>query len=98
MTLRWGLIKPEQFTITKQALAELERDMIPFANLSSGEMMERNALSSASDEYPVTWAIYRFPSDSICGRLKHARRTPGHSNFGCFLLFVDPLVGIQTLD
>ena len=58
MTLRWGLVKPEQFTITKQALSELERDMIPFANLSSGEMMMRNSLNSATDEYPVTWAIY----------------------------------------
>ena len=58
MTLRWGLVKPEQFTITKQALAELERDMSPFANLSNGEMMERGALDSVTEEYPVTWAIY----------------------------------------
>ena len=58
MTLRWGLIKPEQFTITKQALSELERDMSPFANLSNGEMMERSSLDSATEEYPVTWAIY----------------------------------------
>ena len=58
MTLRWGLIKPEQFTITKQALSELERDMSPFANLSNGEMMVRSSLDSATEEYPVTWAIY----------------------------------------
>jgi len=57
MTMRWGIIKPEQFTITKQVLAELENDMSPFANLSNGEMGVRTSLSSISEEYPVTWAI-----------------------------------------
>ncbi|MDG1524825.1 MAG: MMPL family transporter [Candidatus Thalassarchaeaceae archaeon] len=57
MTMRWGLIKPEQFTITKQVLIELEHDLIPFSNLSSEDMSIRSSLDTASDEYPVTWAI-----------------------------------------
>ena len=57
MTMRWGIIQPEQFTITKQVLSELDRDLSPFANLSSGEMGTRSSLDTASDEYPVTWVI-----------------------------------------
>ncbi|MDP7328494.1 MAG: MMPL family transporter [Candidatus Thalassarchaeaceae archaeon] len=57
MTMRWGLIRPEQFTITALALDELERDMAPFANLSATTMDTRSSLTSSSEEYPVTWAI-----------------------------------------
>ena len=57
MTMRWGLIKPEQFTITKQVLAELYLDMSPFGNLSNGEMEVRTDLGEVSEEYPITWAI-----------------------------------------
>ena len=57
MTMRWGLIRPEQFTITALALDELERDMAPFENLSSTNMDVRSSLTSSSEEYPVTWAI-----------------------------------------
>lgn len=57
MTMRWGIIKPEQFTITKQVLSQLEKDMIPFENLSTGDMEIRRSLDTSSDEYPVTWAI-----------------------------------------
>jgi hypothetical protein len=57
MTLRWGLTQPEQFTIVEGALSELERDMSPFANLSSGLLSERDSLDSATAEYPVTWGI-----------------------------------------
>ena len=57
MTMRWGIIKPEQFTITEQVLSELERDLVPFDNLSSGDMGYRSSLDTASEEYPVTWVI-----------------------------------------
>ena len=57
MTLRWGLTQPEQFSIVEGALAELERDMAPFAALSANEMHERGSTEDATDEHPVTWAI-----------------------------------------
>ena len=55
--MRWRIIRPEQFTVTEQALEELERDMSPFANLSMGDMEIRYSIDSATEEYPVTWAI-----------------------------------------
>mgnify|MGYP001807601002 CR=1 FL=1 len=57
MTMRWGIIKPEEFTITEQALNEIERDLIPFANLSNGALETRSSLDSSTDEQPITWAI-----------------------------------------
>ena len=57
MTMRWGIIRPEQFTMTQRVLTELELDMSPFANLSSTDMDVRSSIDSASPEYPVTWAI-----------------------------------------
>ena len=57
MTMRWGIIKPEQFTITERVLTELGHDLAPFNNLSNGDMAIRGNLGTASDEYPVTWAI-----------------------------------------
>ena len=57
MTMRWGIIKPEQFTITKQVVSELGRDLVPFANLSSGDIGTRSSLDTVTDEYPVTWGI-----------------------------------------
>jgi hypothetical protein len=57
MTMRWGIIKPEQFTITERVLTELGHDLAPFNNLSNGDMAIRGNLGTVSDEYPVTWAI-----------------------------------------
>jgi len=57
MTMRWGIIRPEQFTVTEQALEEIERDMSPFANLSMEDMEIRISVDLATEEYPVTWAI-----------------------------------------
>ncbi len=57
MTMRWGIIRPEQFTMTELTLQEVELDMSPFENLSKGDMRIRSSLDSATEEYPVTWAI-----------------------------------------
>ncbi|MBT4058740.1 MAG: MMPL family transporter [Euryarchaeota archaeon] len=59
MLLRFGLRQPEQFPIVEQALAELYRDMSPFANLTEGDMKTQGDLESAftNEEYPVTWVI-----------------------------------------
>ena len=57
MTMRWGIIKPEEFTITEQVLVEIGRDLIPFANLSNGALETRSSLDSATDEQPITWVI-----------------------------------------
>lgn len=60
MVMRWGLVQPEQFTSVELALAELHRDMSPFANLSSSNLRNRGDIDSAFNEdaeYPVTWGI-----------------------------------------
>jgi len=61
MTMRWGVVRPEQFEITEKVLAEIDRDLSGFANLSSTDMSERSDISSATDEFPVTWAITTGP-------------------------------------
>ena len=59
MLLRFGLRQPEQFPIVEKALAELERDMSPFENLSSEGMHARGDIETAFSDsaHPVTWAI-----------------------------------------
>ena len=57
MTMRWGIIRPEQFTMTELTLQEIDRDMSPFQNLSKGDMGIRDSVDSSTSEYPVTWAI-----------------------------------------
>ncbi len=63
MTMRWGLSQPEHFPTVELVLAELSRDMKPFADLDAGVLSERGDVNSAfsSDgepvEYPVTWGI-----------------------------------------
>ena len=57
MTLRWGIANPEQFIVVEQVLAELELDMQPFQELAAQDISERSDIESASEEYPVTWAI-----------------------------------------
>ena len=57
--MRFGISSPEQFALVEPALAQLETDMAPFQNLSSGNFRIRGDLASAfsDEEYPVTWAI-----------------------------------------
>ena len=59
MLIRFGLRQPEQFPMVEKALAELERDMSPFQNLSKGDMRVRADIDVAlsDDEYPVSWAM-----------------------------------------
>ena len=57
MTMRWGIVRPEQFEFTEQVLEEMDRDLSGFANLSLTDMSERSESSSETEEYPVTWVI-----------------------------------------
>lgn len=59
MLIRFGLRQPEQFPMVERALAELERDMSPFQNLSKGDMRVRADVDAAlaDDEYPISWAM-----------------------------------------
>lgn len=59
MLLRFGLRQPEQFTILDMALKELDRDLSPFQNLSSGNMSIRKDVSTAfeNEEYPISWVM-----------------------------------------
>jgi predicted RND superfamily exporter protein len=57
MTLRWGISNSEQFILVEQVLAELELDMQPLQELAAQDLSIRADIDSASDEYPVTWAI-----------------------------------------
>ena len=58
-SMRFGISSPEQFALVEPALAQLETDMAPFQNLSSGNFRIRGDLAFAfsDEEYPVTWAI-----------------------------------------
>ena len=57
MTMRWGLANPEQFSVAELVLAELKNDMQPFQDLAAQDISKRANIDSASEEYPVTWAI-----------------------------------------
>jgi hypothetical protein len=59
MTMRFGLVSPEQFAKVGPALDQLIEDLSPFQNLSSADLVKRGDIETAfaSDEYPVTWAI-----------------------------------------
>jgi len=55
--MRFGLRQPEDFPGTSKALSELEIDLSPLHNLSSGDPHQRADPHSFSDFYPVTWVI-----------------------------------------
>ncbi len=57
MTMRWGIANPEQFSTAKLVLAELKIDMQPFQDLAAQDLSVRADIDSASEEFPVTWAI-----------------------------------------
>ena len=61
MTLRWGIRQAEDFPGTEKALDELYRDLSPFEILSSGDLYVRGNIVSATEEYPVTWAMPTGP-------------------------------------
>ena len=56
-SIRFGISSPEQFALVEPALAQLEEDMAPLQELSRNPMRMQGDISSADDEYPVTWAI-----------------------------------------
>ena len=56
-SIRFGISSPEQFALVEPALAQLEADMAPLQELSRNPMRVQGDISSADDEYPVTWAI-----------------------------------------
>jgi len=57
MAMRFGLRQPEQFEKVELAIAELNRDMSPFQNLSFTTLSERSDTTSANETFPVTWSI-----------------------------------------
>ena len=59
MSMRFGLSNPEQFALIEPALKQLQRDMLPFQNLSLNPIHERSSIERGFDdeEYPITWAI-----------------------------------------
>ncbi len=57
MTLRWGIANSEQFILVERVLAELELDMEPLQDLAAQDLSIRADIDSASEEFPVTWAI-----------------------------------------
>jgi hypothetical protein len=56
-SISFGISSPEQFVLVKPALAQLEEDMAPLQELARNPLRERGEISSADEEYPVTWAI-----------------------------------------
>jgi len=56
-SIRFGISSPEQFALVEPALAQLEDDMAPLQELARNPLREQGDLSSADEEYPVTWAI-----------------------------------------
>ncbi len=56
-SIRFGISSPEQFALVEPALAQLEDDMAPLQELSRNSMRIQSDISSADEEYPVTWAI-----------------------------------------
>ena len=59
MSMRFGLSNPEQFALIEPALKQLQRDMLPFQNLSLNPISERSSIEEGfnDEEYPITWAI-----------------------------------------
>lgn len=56
-SMRYGISSPEQFSLVEPALAQLEQDMAPLQELARNPLRERGKISSADEEYPITWAI-----------------------------------------
>ena len=56
-SIRFGISSPEQFALVEPALAQLEDDMAPLQELARDLLREQGDLSSADEEYPITWAI-----------------------------------------
>ena len=56
-SIRFGISSPEQFALVEPALAQLEDDMAPLQELARNPLREQGDLSSADEQYPVTWAI-----------------------------------------
>ena len=56
-SIRFGISSPEQFALVEPALAQIEDDMAPLQELARNSLREQGDLSSADEEYPVTWAI-----------------------------------------
>ena len=56
-SIRFGISSPEQFALVEPALAQLENDMAPLQELARNPLREQGDLSSADEQYPVTWAI-----------------------------------------
>jgi len=56
-SIRFGISSPEQFALVEPALTQLEDDMAPLQELARNPLREQGDLSSADEQYPVTWAI-----------------------------------------
>ncbi|HIL44498.1 MAG TPA: hypothetical protein EYG36_05705 [Candidatus Poseidoniales archaeon] len=56
-SIRFGISSPEQFALVEPALAQLGDDMAPLQELARNPLREQGDLSSADEQYPVTWAI-----------------------------------------
>ena len=56
-SLGYGISSPEQFALVEPALEQLEQDMVPLQELARNSIRERGKISTADDDYPITWAI-----------------------------------------
>ena len=59
MSMRFGLSSPEQFALIEPTLIQLQKDMLPFQNLSINPISERGDVQAAleNENYPISWAI-----------------------------------------
>ena len=55
MIIRFGITSPEDFKSMRPGMKEIEKDMSPFINLTSGDWRERGGESD--EDHPLTWVI-----------------------------------------
>jgi hypothetical protein len=55
--IQFGIQSADRFPQVELALAELDRDLAPFHNLTDAHRKTRNSLNSATDDHPLTWVI-----------------------------------------
>ncbi len=55
--IQFGVQSADRFPLVELAMAELDRDLAPFHNLTAVDRKTRAPLNSANDEHPLTWVI-----------------------------------------
>ena len=55
--MQFGVRSADRFPLVELALAELDRDLAPFHNLTAASRKVRAPLTSVDDNHPLTWVI-----------------------------------------